>query len=89
MTNGRKSPVFEDPHSFHYSPKKVLFDQSSRIRAVAAAENKKGTWNMQFRDEDENVVCEYNPFKNKDKVSLRKLGENEELIGVYGVKDQP
>ena len=44
---------------------------------------------MQFRDEDEKVVCEYNPFKNKDKVSLRKLGENEELIGVYGVKDQP
>ena len=39
-------------------------------------------------DKARNMLFEYNPDKHQHGVTVHELAENEELIGVYGVKDK-
>ena len=41
---------------------------------------------MNFWDSKGALICRYNPDNSSLNLSRNKLAENEELIGVYGVK---
>ena len=41
---------------------------------------------VKFYDEKARMICEYNPQRSKLGHVKHRIGEKEELIGVYGVK---
>ena len=43
---------------------------------------------MQFYDDDGKLLSEYNPYGRDEQCTYHEVGVNEELVGVYGVKDK-
>ena len=43
---------------------------------------------MTFLDSDNNEIDTYNPNNIEQKGPVHEIGDNEELIGVYGIKDE-
>ena len=55
---------------------------------MAAYDTGSWTGNFRFMDSAGKVVYEYDPENKYEDSTSYKLSENEELIGVYGVKDK-
>ena len=94
LTNGKSSPLIENKEQgFNKNPTTIKFDPNRPIRAVEAAEFKSSAqgkmWLMRFLDEKNSVICTYNPNNYNNACTRHILGENEELIGVYGVRGNP
>ena len=89
LSNGQSSPVFENSdHHPHHFAKTITFDPNTPIRAVSARDIKDYTGNIKFLDSRENELYSYNPGSWRSKTVTHQIAENEELIGVYGVKDK-
>ena len=91
LSNGESSPYFEAEYEYygHENHEVIKFDKApvSSIRAVDAYDSEDLIGALQFYDKDK-VVYDYNPEDYSTKENLRyQLNSNEELIGVYGVKD--
>ena len=88
LSNSQQSPVFENAHSPHQSPQTIHIEASA-VKAVRAREYVHATngclWRMSFMDIKSYELCTYNPRHYGDEQKEHKLGENEEIIGVYGI----
>ena len=65
----------------------VAMASLSRVRSRGAKKAYSG-WRIQFMDKARNILYEYNPDRHRHEVTVHELASNEELIGVYGVKDK-
>ena len=79
----------ETSYITHYHPETINFDPSTQIRAVAAYDPGYGfIARIRFMDSVGSELFEYNPLNSTTSTTTYQLGENEELIGVYGNKDK-
>ena len=58
------------------------------IREVAAHDGQYWTGKIRFMDSSGKEVYVYNPSNDNHKTTSYMLSDDEELIGVYGVKDR-
>jgi len=97
LTNGESSPIFEnskhDPTLWERQ-ETIEFDQNVSIRSVDSTFLYEYIYALQFYDGNEELAQEYVASAIPDyeeyvydPSSRYELAENEELIGVYGVKD--
>ena len=89
LSNGEQSQIFEQAGQRHEHQQTIEFDKNTPIRAVAANGHDSGNnygyiLRMRFLDGAGNEVKVYNPRNNQKETTEHKLGDNEELIGVYG-----
>ena len=93
LSNGLSSPTFEQEGlaaNYHQHLRTIELNRNRALRQVKAYDNN-GEWpylhDLRFLDSSGNVVHSYDPTnKNYAESSVREIGENEEIIGVYGVK---
>ena len=88
LSNGESSPlIIKDSWSKQYYPETFNFDHVDKpIRAVAASDDGHSAGRISFMSLDGKEVQVYNPTDIAHKTNIYQLSENEELIGVYGVK---
>ena len=95
LSNGKSSPPFHREgcsSNLLKNPQTITFDERFPISAVSAYDNQH-TWNnvraIRFLDSEGETVYQYNP-KNQDLLDsvTYHLEEGEELIGVYGLKEE-
>lgn len=85
LSDGTCSPIFASSATSH--PMTVNFDKDKPIRSVSAKDNNGAhIADLQFFDEKVGLLYEYKPINNRGEAKARPLGENEDIIGVYGVK---
>ena len=87
LSNGESSPIFEKSDHTHYDPLTVNFDANTRIRTIeAGGDDRYGGWAgaIKFMDSSGEVVYVYDPNVGTEPTTTYQIGENEELIGVYG-----
>ena len=89
LSNGYSSPVFENVYwTEHSNHETITFDPSTPIREVAAHDGKYWAGNIHFRDSEGKDISVYNPSNDTHQTTEYRFGDNEELIGVYGIKDK-
>ena len=72
----------------HADLETINFDPDTPIREVAAHDGKYWTAQIIFMENAGKEFYAYNPSNATQKTTAYRLGENEELIGVYGLKDK-
>ena len=90
LSHGFESEVFKAfPDEFKHN-QKIEFDGNRPVKTVQGADNN-GGYNyitaVKFMDEDSNQVSCYDPADNNMNLypgKVHQIGDNEELIGVYG-----
>jgi len=90
LTNGQSSPSFFNDAFEHYNLQTIEFAGTGNmpIRQVAAYDGPDYAHTIKFNDANGNIVETFNPFKYTYATkSPYLIKENEELIGVYGIKD--
>lgn len=91
LSNGLTSGFFKGKNSSHKNHEIINFDERKHIAAVGAYEylNCRVSYNLRIRffDRYENELYTYNPHGRKEKCTIHRIAENEDLIGVYGVKN--
>jgi len=88
LSNGVSSPVFEDPDQTHYNHETISFDPNKPISSVRAMDLSNGAWNLKFFDNKGEEFTEYSTSFTVWDTSEYEIGEDEEIIGVYGVKNE-
>lgn len=93
MSNGESSAVFENSnYSQQANHETINFDPNIPIRAVEAFDishhTGSYTYRIRFMDSEGNEVYAYNPRNTTVKTTSYQILENEELIGIYGVKNK-
>ena len=58
------------------------------MRSVQANETGDSIYRVTFLDENEKEIDCYNPFNHAREGPVHKLAANEQLIGVYGVRNK-
>ena len=91
MSNGQSSPVFERYGHDFSDVETITFDPDVSIRAINSLSSRYIIFNLQFYDGIDSLIEEYDPWSlssnYEDPNSRHMLADNEELIGVYGTKD--
>ena len=66
------------------------FEADRQIRCVMAQDNGGSAYVLtaNFSDKDGSMVCSYAPNGHGGEGGMEFIGANEELIGVYGIKDK-
>lgn len=92
LSNGESSPAFENSdHAQQANHETISFDPNIPISAVAALDISHDTgslYRLRFMDSAGNEVYAYNPSNTTVPTTTYQIGKNEELIGIYGVKDK-
>ena len=88
LSNGATSgPIEGEGVNSHASPKVIQFDPRRPIRSVVAFDNNSNNvCRLRFLDRTGNEIHSYNPNNDPKRGAMHEIHENEELIGVYGVK---
>ena len=91
LSNSVASPLFQKVGPVHDHPRSMDLAEvqaRAKIRAIGASQDAKGMWRIQFMDKARNMLYEYNPDRHNHGTTVFEMAANEELIGVYGVKDK-
>ena len=88
LSNGQSSPIFKDEDYSHYNKETITFDPNRPFNSIAAYDGPSNTGLIRFMDSSENEVYVYDPNNWSRATVEYKIGDNEEIIGVYGVKDK-
>ena len=88
LTNGVTSGAIEGEGVTSHAARHVInFDASKVIRSVIAFDNNSNNvCRVRFNDGAGNEIYSYNPNNDHKRGAMHEVHENEELIGVYGVK---
>ena len=88
LSSGDASPLFSNENMKEQSmPKVIDFDANRKVRRVQAGNGSANIRRLTFLDKEGNEIDSYNPNNRDRSGQVHEIGENEELIGVYGVKD--
>ena len=90
LTNNQESPVFEKAGVTFKDLKVVNFPTDTQVRTVYGREGDRDrcVHKIEFLDNEGNSIGEFDPLNaGKGNGQEFNIGENESLIGVYGVKD--
>lgn len=90
-SNGQKSPIFENADYTNDNESTVTFEDIKKVSSVTGAcDFAPMTYltQIKFYDHEDNMIAAYNPKNRNDDEHVQALEENEELFGVYGVKDK-
>ena len=89
LSNNEVSPVFIKADDLQqYRHKVINFDACSRVQKVQAIGCKYGVFRVTFLDNKSDEIDSYNPRNRAREGTVHEIKDNEELIGVYGVKDK-
>ena len=95
LTTEEKSPLFEAARCYNFHAKTIEFDPVRRpVRSVQATEKNDTIKNLAFYDGTQKRIDCYNPAADNSCLEpiqgiVHEIGENEELVGVYGVNNRP
>ena len=89
LSNGLKSPVFEKADIEHSNFRTLDFRVDKKIASVQADDFRGSDYvhRIWFYDKANRKLQLQNPTGKRESGTTFKIGEDEELIGVYGVKD--
>ena len=88
LTNGQSSPVFSNTLYMHENPRTMNFDQNNKpVRRVAGGDCETQVSQVVFYDAAGDVIDSYWHNVCGESLIVHDLGEDEHLIGVYGIKD--
>ena len=89
MTTKEKSPLFKAAaRNVDNSPKTIHFDANRPpVKSVQANAGTDVLICLAFYDKNKKKIDSYNPDDYSIDGPIHKIAENEELIGVYGVKE--
>ena len=89
LTNGVSSLLFEKAGAGDKNPVTYNFDTNKKIRKVEASSNGSHEYvaQLKFFDSANAELFSYNPSGYTNPTVAHEIGDNEELIGFYGVKD--
>ena len=83
------SPVFQKENIEHKYAKTIRFEAGKSIRRVQSSSNAADfTYSIFFLDGAGNEVYSYKPGGGSKNGPAFDIAENEEIFGVYGVKDK-
>ena len=83
LSNGKFSPSFELEGTKQYNPKEEDIDMDYKINLIAFD----GRSDLRFFNDQGEEAMRYDPDGKSNPLLLRHIGEDEELVGVYGIKD--
>ena len=88
LTNGATSGAIEGEGVNSHAARHVIeFDPRKPIRSVIAFDNNSNNvCRLRFLDRSGNEIYSYNPNNDHKRGAMHEILENEEIIGVYGVK---
>ena len=93
LTHDYSSEVFQKKGESFAGEEKIDFDVNRPIKRVQSGDNNGSfdcTYGVKFMDKDGNQMSIYDPNNNMNLQpgAVHEIADNEELIGVYGVKDK-
>lgn len=90
LSTNEQSPLFDTTGVQLYHSKTIYFDANRPVRSVQARDdNSDFIYRVTFADKDRRDIDCYNPnIWNKDGIKTHAIAENEDLIGVYGVRNK-
>ena len=88
LDNEISSPVFTNDQHVDHNPRAINFERAEKIRGVTAYDGPNYAHTIEFLDNAGDIIYTFNPLQyTYSTVTPYPIKENEEIIGVYGVKD--
>ena len=89
-SNDVRSPVFQKENVEHKDPKTIWFKAGNPIRKVQQSHSGDVNYiySIYFLDKANDEIANYNPGDNDKNGPVFDIDQNEEIFGVYGVKDK-
>lgn len=90
LSTDEKSPLFDTKGVDQHHSKTINFDAARPVRSVQARDNSNSPYThaVTFLDRDGSVIDIYNPNNDAREGVVHAIAEDEELIGVYGVRNK-
>ena len=89
-TNNQPSPLFDTTGTVQFRQKIINFDVNRPVKSVQARSGSNCASKVYFLDKDGQEIDFFNPGNFEREGIIHGIGDNnEELIGVYGVRNKP
>jgi len=86
LSNNQQSPFFtamgDDPQQ---TTKVINFDATRKVKKVQAVSRGDSVSRVSFLDDADHEIDYFDPRNQPRAGAIHEVGENEELIGVYGI----